>query len=101
MPFDKPADRIEWLGHAGFRLRIARRTIYIDPYRASGGPAADLILITHDHFDHFSPEDLGAVMRDDTEVIAPATVTEQLEVRARSIAPGETIELAGLDVIAV
>src|ERR1043166_1897902 len=70
MPFN-----LEWLGHAGFRMKLAGKTVYIDPYRAGGGPAADVILITHDHFDHYSPEDVSAVSRDETTVIAPATVT--------------------------
>jgi L-ascorbate metabolism protein UlaG (beta-lactamase superfamily) len=101
MPFDKPAQSIQWLGHAGFRLQIGGKTVYIDPYRTGGGPPADLILITHDHFDHFSPDDLEGVMREGTGVIAPATVTEQLDVRAQSIAPNETIELDRLDITAL
>jgi L-ascorbate metabolism protein UlaG (beta-lactamase superfamily) len=101
MAFDKPYPGIEWLGHAGFRLKIGRKVVYIDPYRSGGGVPADLILITHDHFDHFSPDDLGSVMQDGTTVVGPATVTEQLDVRAVSVAPGETLELAGLDVTAV
>lgn len=101
MSFDKLRQSIEWLGHAGFRLRVAGKIVYIDPYRAGGGPPADLILITHDHFDHFSPDDLRSVSSDGTKVIAPATVTEQLDVSALSISPEQTLELEGMDVTAV
>jgi L-ascorbate metabolism protein UlaG (beta-lactamase superfamily) len=101
MTFDKLGQGIEWLGHAGFRLKIAGKVVYVDPYRSGGGPQADLILITHDHFDHFSPDDLRVVINKETTLVAPATVTEKVAVRALSIAPGETIELAGLDVTAV
>ena len=30
---------IDWLGHAGFRMKIGRQIVYIDPYRAPRGPA--------------------------------------------------------------
>jgi L-ascorbate metabolism protein UlaG (beta-lactamase superfamily) len=92
---------IQWLGHAGFRLKVSGKTIYIDPYRAPRGPQADIILITHDHFDHFSPEDLEQLSGDGTRLIGPATVTEQLKGAVVKIAPGETVELPGIDVTAV
>jgi L-ascorbate metabolism protein UlaG (beta-lactamase superfamily) len=101
MPLDKLVKSVQWLGHAGFVVRAAGKTIYIDPYRTSGGPAADLILITHDHFDHFSPEDMDAVSQKGTQVIGPATVTERLGGSAVSIAPGETVEGPRVDVTAV
>src|SRR6187200_1071914 len=101
MPPSPPHQDIEWLGHAGFRLKVSGRTIYIDPYRAPRGAQADLILITHDHFDHFSLEDIEQLSGEGTRVIGPATVTEQLKGAVVKIAPGETVELPGLDVTAV
>ena len=101
MPLDKLVQGLEWLGHAGFRIRSGGKTIYIDPYRTAGGPPADVILITHDHFDHFSPEDIGRLTEKGTQVIAPPTVTEQLGGSAISITPLQTIELPRLDVTAV
>lgn len=95
------AQGIHWLGHAGFRLKVAGKLVYVDPYRSGRGAPADVILITHDHFDHFSPEDIRAVMNDDTTLIGPSTVTEKVAARALSIAAEETIELSGLDVTAV
>jgi L-ascorbate metabolism protein UlaG (beta-lactamase superfamily) len=90
-----------WLGHAGFLLRLAGKSIYIDPYRAPDGPAADIVLVTHDHFDHFSPEDIKRLAGERMHVIGPATVTEQIKGPAVSIAPGETVEVDGIDVTAV
>jgi L-ascorbate metabolism protein UlaG (beta-lactamase superfamily) len=86
-------DSLDWLGHAGFRLRIGPAAVYIDPYRVSSdAPKADLVLITHDHYDHFSPQDLERIAHDRTWVVAPATVAERVGGRVLSIAPGETIE---------
>jgi L-ascorbate metabolism protein UlaG (beta-lactamase superfamily) len=86
-------DAVEWLGHSGFRVTVGRQRIYIDPYRVSSdAPKADLILITHGHYDHFSPQDVERLTEPHTELIAPATVAERLNGRVHSIAPGEEIE---------
>jgi L-ascorbate metabolism protein UlaG (beta-lactamase superfamily) len=98
-------DSVAWLGHAGFRVQTRGATVYIDPYRVpAGAPPADLILVTHGHYDHFSPRDVEALSHDDTWLIAPAAVAERVSGRVASIAPGETIELEylhGIDVTAV
>jgi L-ascorbate metabolism protein UlaG (beta-lactamase superfamily) len=94
-------DAVEWLGHSGFRIRAGRAPIYVDPYRAPDGPAADAILITHGHYDHFSPQDLERLSGPDTTVVAPAPVAERLSGQVRSIAPGEVLELGRIDVRAI
>jgi len=98
-------DAVEWLGHSGFRISAGRQTIYIDPYRVpEGAPAADLILVTHGHYDHFSRSDIERVSHRDTWLVGPASVTEEASGRVVSIAPGETIEpdfLRGVAVSAV
>ena len=86
-------DGVEWLGHSGFRIKVGRARVYIDPYRvADAAPKADLILITHGHYDHFSPQDVERLSTPDTEVVAPAAVAERMGGRVRSIAPGEELE---------
>jgi L-ascorbate metabolism protein UlaG (beta-lactamase superfamily) len=86
-------DSVEWLGHSGFRVRAPRTTIYIDPYRvATDAAPADLILVTHGHYDHFSPRDIEAISHDGTWLIAPAAVSELVGGRVLSIAPGEVVE---------
>src|SRR5436190_18715383 len=95
-------EALDWLGHSGFRLRAGRATIYIDPYRVSPeAPKADLILITHGHYDHFSPQDVELLSTRETELIAPAPVAERLNGRVHSIAPGEEIEPASVRWVAV
>ena len=86
-------ESVEWLGHSGFRVTVGRQRVYIDPYRVSPeAPKADLILITHGHYDHFSPQDVELLTTPETHVIAPAVVAERLNGRVHSIAAGEEIE---------
>jgi L-ascorbate metabolism protein UlaG (beta-lactamase superfamily) len=67
----------------------------------TGGPGADAILITHGHYDHFSPRDVERLSGEETTVVAPPPVAERLSGRVRSIAPGELLELGRIDVRAV
>jgi len=97
-------DSLEWLGHSGFRVNAQGATVYIDPYRVSSGPKADLILVTHGHYDHFSLQDVERLSHEDTWLVAPAAVAERTKGRVVSIAPGELLELEpipGVDVAAV
>lgn len=51
--------------------------IYCDPFRITEEKHdADIILITHSHFDHFSPEDISKVMKPDTVIVCPKSVKE-------------------------
>ena len=86
-------DSVEWLGHSGFRVLAGRASVYIDPYRvADGAPKADLILITHGHYDHFSPQDVERLTEKRTWLVAPAAVAERVGGNVVSIAPGEAVE---------
>ena len=97
-------DRLEWLGHASFRLRTGRATVYIDPYRVEAGPPADAILVTHAHYDHFSPRDIERLSHPGTVLVAPAPVAERVRGRVLAVGPGEALEedlVPGVQVAAV
>jgi L-ascorbate metabolism protein UlaG (beta-lactamase superfamily) len=86
-------EALDWIGHSGFRLRMGRANVYIDPYRVSAdAPKADLILVTHGHYDHFSPQDIERLTQKGTVLVAPAAVAERVTGRVISIAPGEMLE---------
>jgi L-ascorbate metabolism protein UlaG (beta-lactamase superfamily) len=86
-------DALDWLGHSGFRIRAGKAHVYIDPYRVpEGSPPADLILITHGHYDHFSPQDVERLSTKRTWLVGPAAVAERVSGQVHSIAPGELLE---------
>lgn len=91
---------IEWLGHASFRIRLAGKVIYIDPWKIAGGPPADWILITHSHFDHFSVEDVKKVAKADTLILATPDC-QGLPGKVHFVKPGDTISEGEITVRAV
>jgi L-ascorbate metabolism protein UlaG (beta-lactamase superfamily) len=97
-------DCVEWLGHSGFRIRAGDAVLYIDPYRTKGGPKADVILVTHGHYDHFSPQDIELLSDEGTWVVAPPPVAERIAGQVLSIAPGEVVDpelVRGVEIAAV
>jgi L-ascorbate metabolism protein UlaG (beta-lactamase superfamily) len=96
-----PLDGIEWLGHAGFRIETSAGWVYVDPYRVPDGPPAALILVTHGHFDHFSRDDVLRLAVKGTVLVGPSTVTEQLRGKTVSIAPGDMVDVASLEILAL
>lgn len=95
-------ENIHWLGHDSFRLD-GSSTVYIDPWKlAADAPPADLILITHDHYDHFSPDDIARLSTPRTTLIGPASVTAKIDgVAAVTLSAGETATVGGVTVTAV
>lgn len=66
------------------------RTVYIDPYRIEGeSHDADIIYITHDHYDHFSTEDIDKIKREDTVYVLPEKM--QKEGGALGAQPGKLV----------
>jgi L-ascorbate metabolism protein UlaG (beta-lactamase superfamily) len=94
-------DNITWLGHATFRID-ADKVIYIDPWKLGGDPPkADIILITHDHYDHCEPADVARIQRDDTVIVTTADCAGKLTGDVRTISPGQILQIDGVVVEAV
>jgi L-ascorbate metabolism protein UlaG (beta-lactamase superfamily) len=87
---------ITWLGHASFRLAAPGCVVYVDPWKLTEPRHdADVVFVSHSHYDHCSPDDVRGVAKDDTTILAPADAAASLS-SARAVAPGETIQLGEL-----
>lgn len=108
---EKPAasylEGLTWLGHAGFRLERGGATVYFDPWRVREEPRdGDLVLISHPHFDHLDPESVARVAKPGGLVVTVPEAAGKLREggwngRMETIAPGGTLEEAGVRVEAV
>lgn len=62
-------ENIKWLGHSTVKL-LGEKIIYIDPFRIQENyNDADIIFITHSHYDHFSEEDIKKCINDNTTIV--------------------------------
>ncbi len=96
--------KIKWLGHDGF-LFEKNIKIIIDPYRISKPIEADLILLSHNHFDHMSLEDLKKVSSKKTTIVAAKECIEKLDniscKEKASLLPGDEKTINGIKIRAI
>ncbi len=94
-------DRIRWLGHASFKLK-GSKTIYIDPWKlpAGEGGDGDLVLVTHDHYDHCSPPDIRKALGPDGKVLAAECCKVKYPRADKYTLPWMKHRLAGINVYA-
>ena len=94
-------DNVAWLGHDSFRIS-GSKTIYIDPWHiARRAPPADLILVTHEHYDHYDASDIAKISRPSTVLVGPAEVTRKASGDTRTLAPGDEVTVEGVRIRAV
>lgn len=98
---------IHWLGHDGFRIETQRGfVLYIDPFELKHATQkkADLLFVTHHHFDHCSPEDIKKILKEDTTIVCTQLSRKALkEIRATYLVvkPGDKKEVKGIPFEAV
>jgi len=91
---------IHWLGHDTFKI-VGEKVIFTDPFKIRKKDSADLILITHEHHDHCSPEDVRKIQGPETVIVATADCASKLSGNVRIVKPGDKINVAGIDIEAV
>ncbi|MBI2346877.1 MAG: MBL fold metallo-hydrolase [Deltaproteobacteria bacterium] len=90
---------LHWLGHASFRIESKDgKVIYTDPWEVKSTVKADLILITHEHYDHCSPDDVKKLTKPGTVVVAPPDCSAKLGQTIHAVRPGQKGTYAGFTV---
>ncbi len=97
---------LRWLGHAGFLIKN-NKVIYIDPYNIKGDlEPADIILITHSHYDHCSFPDIGKIIKEGTKIVITPDCQSKIAkfnvpIKIELIEPGQELDFGEVKVFAV
>lgn len=75
---------IRWNGHDGFKFESRdKKKVYVDPYKLvaeyNHKNDADVILISHNHFDHLSTEDINKIINKNTKICCPEECVDSLK----------------------
>jgi L-ascorbate metabolism protein UlaG (beta-lactamase superfamily) len=98
-------DHIQVNTQSSIRIEESK-VVYFDPFQISAETHdADLICITHTHYDHFDPESIFKICKQDTELAAPASMARELKKLAwkgqlHLLSPGDRQEIKDLVITA-
>ena len=92
---------ITWFRGTSVRIRRDGVEIHVDPIGVDEDSQADVVLLTHPHYDNFSEADIARVRGPDTVIVAPASMKKQLADADHFMRPGDMLQLDGFDVLAV
>jgi L-ascorbate metabolism protein UlaG (beta-lactamase superfamily) len=93
-------NNLEWLGHATFRI-TGEKVIYIDPWKVDTDQKADIILVSHSHFDHFSQEDIHKLTKNDTVIVTVPELQNNISENSVILVPGQSTEIDGVKITAI
>ena len=89
---------ITFIKHASLLIEYSKKVIYVDPVLAYGDytnlPKADLILVTHEHYDHLDPKAINALLKPATVVVANKNSCKLLG-EGHIMMNGENLDLDG------
>lgn len=91
---------IHWLGHDTFKI-TGNKVIYTDPFQLNKEDSADIILITHEHRDHCSPDDVAKIQKPHTVIVTVSDCAKKLGGNIKIIRPGDKLTVGGIDIEAV
>ena len=96
--------QIKWYGHDTFTLSFGGLTVCIDPYQLEKKIATDIVLVTHNHFDHLSNDDLQKVSTQKTTIISATECLSQIKTTNKQIIgidPNEEKTISGIKIKAI
>jgi L-ascorbate metabolism protein UlaG (beta-lactamase superfamily) len=94
-------DGITWFRGSSVRIRRSGVEVHVDPLGLDEDSQADLVLLTHPHYDNFSEDDIARVRTPDTVLVAPASMKKLLADADHFMRPGDMLQLDGFDILAV
>ncbi|MBM3299761.1 MAG: MBL fold metallo-hydrolase [Deltaproteobacteria bacterium] len=94
-------EKIAWLGHASFRIHGSKSIVYIDPWKLKAATPADVVCITHSHYDHLSEEDVQKIRKPSTVIVGPPDCKAGFGDAFKAIAPGQSVTVGDVVVEAV
>lgn len=95
---------IDWYGQSAVRIEAGGLCIVIDPFRIPPSePEADVLLVSHEHPHHLSPDDIKRVAGERTAIFASTAAVEELDpaLNAQALVPGEVVHQGALTIQAV
>ena len=99
------AKDIEWHGQSSVRIPLGSAVVYVDPFNIKSNNNADIVLITHSHKDHLSPNNLARVARENTLIIAPLNCESILKENGYNnlmlVHPGDSFSINNVTIKAV
>lgn len=93
-------EKISWLGHSSFKI-ADEKVIYIDPRKVGRAEPADIILVTHSHYDHCSPQDVAKLQKEGTVIVTVADCAGEFRGDVRIVKPGDSLKIDGVTIEAV
>jgi L-ascorbate metabolism protein UlaG (beta-lactamase superfamily) len=90
-------ENIHWLGHDTFKI-TGNKVIYTDPFKIRNRDTADIILITHDHYDHCSPEDVKKIQGSGSVIVATPDCADKLSGNIKLVKPGDQLTVDGIEI---
>ncbi|GER92952.1 MBL fold metallo-hydrolase [hot springs metagenome] len=91
---------IHYLGHDTFKI-TGEKVIFTDPFKIKKKDSADIILITHEHYDHCSPEDVKKIQGPNTVIVTTGDCAKKISGNIKIVRPGDKINVSGIEIEAV
>jgi L-ascorbate metabolism protein UlaG (beta-lactamase superfamily) len=93
--------KLQWFGHASFKITSGSDVIYIDPWKLKDTPHdATIVLVSHSHYDHYSADDIAKVSGMTTKFIAAEDVVQK-QGKGQALKPGQLIDVNGIKITGV
>ena len=94
--------KISWLGHDSFKIKNGK-TVIIDPFKIRpSSDKADILLISHEHFDHFSLDDIKKIVNQSTTIVTIPAVKKELSSlqvkEVKAVTPGDKLKLGDISI---